>query len=67
MPTEDLDRRLAQEIAAAELEHRAYQFATAAALVREGNSSQEMLRTARRRLQETAVAYCVAHGHAEAP
>jgi hypothetical protein len=67
MATEDLDRRLAQDVADAELAHAAERYATIAVLVRERNSSQAMLRAARRRLQEAAQACCQAYGHAEAP
>jgi hypothetical protein len=67
MATEDLDRRLAQDVADAELAHAAERYATIAVLVRERNSSQAMLRAARRRLQEAAHAYCQAYGHADAP
>ena len=67
MPTEDHDRRLAQECADAELAHAAEQYAVVARLVRDGESSQEQLRTATHRLLEAAQACCQAYGHGEAP
>jgi len=67
MAGKDRDTRLAREIANGELAHCAEQFATVAALVRQGESSQEQLRTASRRLQLAAVAWRQAHGHADVP
>jgi hypothetical protein len=67
MPTEDIDRRLAQKCADAELAHAAEQYATVGRLVRDGESSQEQLRTVRRRLFEAAQACCQAYDHADAP
>src|SRR4051794_1461449 len=64
---EELGRRLAQEIADAELEHAAQQFATVVGMVRQGDSDQAQLTTARRRLQEAAQGWCDAQGHAEVP
>ena len=52
MTAEDLDARLAQEIADAELAHAAEQVVTLTIMARDGDASQEMLRTARRRLQD---------------
>lgn len=65
MTPDDLDQRLAQEVADNDLEYAARQFITVQALVRLGDSDQAQLGTARRRLQEAAQAWCQAHGHAD--
>jgi outer membrane protein TolC len=67
MATEDLDQQLARDIADATLAHAAEQYATVAAQVRRGESTQTRLESARQRLQEAAQAWCQAHGHADAP
>ena len=67
MPAEDLDTRLAQDVADATLDHAAEQFATVAAQVRQGESTQTRLESARRHLQEAAQAWCQAHEHVDAP
>jgi hypothetical protein len=67
MPAEDLDTRLAQDAVDAELAHYAQQYATVVGLVQRGDSDQAQLRTATRRLEQAAPAWCQAHGHADAP
>ena len=64
MTPDDLTQRLAREIADAELEHAATQFFTVRVMIRQGDSDQAQLATARRRLQEAAQAWCEAQGHA---
>ncbi len=59
--------QLAQEIAAAQLEHAALQLAAVVAQVRAGDSTQAQLRAARARLEAAAVAYAEAHGYQPAP
>jgi hypothetical protein len=67
MPAEDLDRRLAQDVADAELAHVAERYATVVGMALARDSDQAQLASARRRLQEAAHAYCQAYGHADAP
>jgi hypothetical protein len=64
---DDSDTQLAREVAEAELAHAAERFALVTSMVRQGDTSQEMLSSARTALHAAAVAYCQAHGHADSP
>jgi hypothetical protein len=55
-------QRLALEITAAQLDHAAQLFATVAAQIPTGDSTQAQLRARRRALQDAALAYAQAHG-----
>jgi hypothetical protein len=57
---QDISSQLARETAAVELEREARRFALTAQLVTQGESTQEMLRAARARLQAAALAYAAA-------
>ncbi|HLH21425.1 MAG TPA: hypothetical protein VK066_02825 [Chloroflexota bacterium] len=63
----DRDTHLAQALAAVELEHCAEQFSAVAQMAGQDGCSQAQLATARRRLQEAAVAYGEAFRHADVP
>ena len=54
--------QLAQEIAAAQLEHAARQFVAVSAQVVTGDSSQAQLRARRTDLQAAALTFALAHG-----
>ena len=56
----DIRAQLDREIAGAELEREARRFALTVQLVSQGESTQEMLRAARARLQRAALAYAAA-------
>jgi hypothetical protein len=58
----DIAAQLAQESAAAALEREARRFASTVQLVRQGESTQEMLRAARARLEHCALAKAMTHG-----
>jgi hypothetical protein len=64
MPESDPRAQLAQEVAAAQLEHAAAQFVAVLEGVPSGDSTQEQLRARRATLYRAALAYCAAHGHA---
>ena len=51
-----------QEVAAAQLERAAAQFATVAAQIPTGDSTQEQLRARRTDLQAAALTFALAHG-----
>jgi len=64
MPFED---QLAQEIAAAQLEHAARQFVLVREQVATGDTTQEQLRARRTDLQAAALAFALARGYQPAP
>jgi hypothetical protein len=57
----DITTQLEREIAGAELEREARRFALTVQLVRQGESTQEMLAAARARLQRAALTYAATH------